>query len=135
MNGQRYATILSDYVIPHFSRHRELLFQQDGAPCHYATEVRRILDESLPGQWIGRRGPIEWPARSPDLTACDYFLWSYLRSKVYDPVGTIFDNIDELTNKIQQEIRNIPIEMFRRSLRDFQKRVELCLQANGGHFE
>jgi len=33
---------------------------------------------------ISRRGNIEWPARSPNLNACDFFLWEYLKSKVYE---------------------------------------------------
>ncbi|EFN65149.1 hypothetical protein EAG_00038, partial [Camponotus floridanus] len=26
---------------------------------------------------------IEWPPRSPDLSPLDFFLWGYLKSKVY----------------------------------------------------
>jgi hypothetical protein len=33
--------------------------QQDGAPPYYAINVRRYLDQVLPGRWIGRRGPME----------------------------------------------------------------------------
>lgn len=51
----------------------ELIFQQDGAPPHYAANVRTFLDETFPNRWIGRRGPIEWPPRSPDLTPMDFF--------------------------------------------------------------
>ena len=42
--------------------------QQDGAPPLYHQDVRAYLDDTVPGQWIGRRGPIEYPLRSPDLT-------------------------------------------------------------------
>ena len=28
-------------------------------------------------------GPLEWPARSPDLTPMDFWLWGYLKEKVY----------------------------------------------------
>ena len=59
------------------------LFQQEGAHPHYAIAVREILDDHLQNRWVGRRGPIEWPARSPDLTACDYLWWGYLKEKVY----------------------------------------------------
>ncbi|KAG5899890.1 hypothetical protein JTB14_012353 [Gonioctena quinquepunctata] len=51
----------------------EITFQQDGAPAHYYGAVRRYLDEEYRGRWIGRRGSIEWPARSPDLTPLDFF--------------------------------------------------------------
>ena len=30
----------------------------------------------------GRGGPLEWPARSPDLTPMDFWLWGYLKEKV-----------------------------------------------------
>jgi hypothetical protein len=55
--------------------------QQDGAPPHYAINVLRYLDQVLPGRWICRRDPMEWPARSPPL---DFFLGGYLKSKVYN---------------------------------------------------
>ncbi|KAJ8895721.1 hypothetical protein PR048_001058 [Dryococelus australis] len=34
-------------------------------------------------QWIGRGGPIAWPARSPDLTSVDYFLWGHMKGLIY----------------------------------------------------
>ncbi|KAJ4450340.1 hypothetical protein ANN_01760 [Periplaneta americana] len=44
------------------------IFQQDGAPPHFANMVRTFLDEQFPA-WIGRGSPyITWPARSPDNT-------------------------------------------------------------------
>ena len=50
-----------------------LWFQQDGAPAHGTREVREFLDNELPDRWIGHRGVVEWPARSPDLTPLDFF--------------------------------------------------------------
>ncbi|XP_063971908.1 uncharacterized protein LOC135159795 [Diachasmimorpha longicaudata] len=54
----------------------------DGAPPHYHRDVRAYLDQNLSGQWIGRRGPIEFPARSPDLTPLDFFLWGTVKDEV-----------------------------------------------------
>lgn len=48
-------------------------FHQDGATLHYARIVRICLNQIFPERWIGRRGSIEWPARSPDLTPLDFF--------------------------------------------------------------
>jgi hypothetical protein len=31
------------------------------------------LDANLENRWIGRNGPVLWPARSPDLNPCDFF--------------------------------------------------------------
>jgi hypothetical protein len=55
----------------------------DGAPAHWAREVREWMNEQFGGKWIGHGGPIEWPPRSPDLTPPDYFLWGYFKDKVY----------------------------------------------------
>jgi len=43
-----------------------VVFQQDGAPCHYTIIVRDYLDRRFPGGWIGRGGKQPWAARSPD---------------------------------------------------------------------
>ena len=61
---------------------QNIWFQQDGAAAHYGREAGAYLDTQFPHMWIGKRGEIEWPARSPDLKPLDYFLWGYLKSKV-----------------------------------------------------
>ena len=60
-----------------------MVFQQDGAPAHYKKEVRHYLNENLPNRSIRRRGSIEWPARSPDLTPLDFFFWGVMKINVY----------------------------------------------------
>lgn len=135
MNGERYCMILNEKVVPFFTRKRQMLYQQDGASPHYSLKARQILNEQMPQQWIGRRGHIEWPARSPDLTVCDFWLWSYLRSRVYSPAGMKFETLDELECKITSELQEIPIDMFRRAFRDFPKRCQMCMDNEGGLFE
>jgi len=34
-----------------------------------------VLREMFPGRLISLRGDVGWPARSPDLSPCDFFLW------------------------------------------------------------
>lgn len=109
-----------------------LHFQQDGAPPHYALPVRQWLDETFPGQWIGRRGAQEWPPRSPDLTPLDFFLWGYLKTEVYK---TQPENIDDLKARITQTCRQIPRETFRKVRQEFENRMYYCLANNGAHFE
>jgi hypothetical protein len=50
-------------------------FPQDGAPAHYSIRVREFLDQQFPGHWIGRRGPVEWPARSPGIIKRVFVDW------------------------------------------------------------
>ena len=54
---------------------QRLWFQQDGAPAHFALDVREYLNNIFPNGWIGRGGPVQWPPRSPDLTPMDFFIW------------------------------------------------------------
>ena len=42
-----------------------------------------FLDATFPERWIGRDGPTPWPPRSPDITPLDYFLWGYVKDKVF----------------------------------------------------
>lgn len=62
---------------------QNMWFQQDGAPCHTATETIDLLRERFGNRIISRRGNINWPPRSCDLTPLDYFLWGYVKAKVY----------------------------------------------------
>jgi hypothetical protein len=70
VTGDKYLEILMNKVVPQLQQQPNshyLYFQQDWAPPHYSRTVREYLDETFPTKWIGRRGPIDWPARSPDL--------------------------------------------------------------------
>lgn len=136
MNSERYCNILNKKVVPFFTRpiNDQMIYQHDGAPAHYSLDAREILDNSLGNRWIGRRGYIEWPARSPDLTVCDFWLWSNLRDSVYTP-GQNFATLDELSDRISQCIHNIPAALYQTSFRNFAKRVDCCIENNGYHFE
>lgn len=109
-----------------------LWFQQDGAPPHYAAIVRQYLDRIFPGRWIGRRGAIEWPARSPDLTPLDFFLWGHLKSRVYIQKP---NNIEDLKERIREEIRNITPEMLHNVRDETYHRLGCCQHLNGTHIE
>lgn len=51
---------------------------------------------------------ISWPACSPDLSSCDFFLWGYLKSKVFQTHPADFNNqkdrISEKMNVISSAI-------------------------------
>lgn len=50
-------------------------FQHDGCPAHSSRVATEVLNEKFLNCWIGRRAEVKWPARSPDLTPLDFFLW------------------------------------------------------------
>ncbi|KAG5317980.1 TC3A transposase, partial [Pseudoatta argentina] len=89
-----------------------------------------LLRQRFPDRLISLRGDLPWPARSPDLSPCDFFLWGYLKSLVYvDRPRTI----DHLKNNIRDAIANIPIDMLRRVDENFKKRLNQCMRDGGRH--
>lgn len=68
--GTRYLQFLqSDIVslIKNEFQNDSMWFQKDGAPPHYANNVKQYLHVTFPEKWIGRGGPVEWPARLLNL--------------------------------------------------------------------
>ncbi|GBM10668.1 hypothetical protein AVEN_7939-1 [Araneus ventricosus] len=55
------------------SLHLSVLFQYDGAPLNFPNDVRQHQNVTFGQHWIGRGGPVHWPARSPDLSCLDFF--------------------------------------------------------------
>uniref|UniRef100_A0A2C9L5J0 Tc1-like transposase DDE domain-containing protein n=1 Tax=Biomphalaria glabrata TaxID=6526 RepID=A0A2C9L5J0_BIOGL len=104
----------------------EFYFQQDGAPPHYHRDVRAYLDHNVPGQWIGRRGPIEFPARSPDLTPLDFFLWGTVKDVVYKRK---LRHLDTLWNEIQAVCAEISVDTLVRCTESVLTRTQQCIDA------
>src|SRR5207245_994784 len=93
-------------------------WMQDGAPPHYSTSVRNFLTETFNEKWIGRQGPIAWPPRSPDLTVCDFWLWGYLKGKIFDENRP--KTLAELRARIEEECGNVTQEMCEKACRSAQ---------------
>ena len=62
---------------------------QDVARPHRTREVFEVLYEHFWEHVIGldyprfADGGLEWPPYSPDLNPCDFFLWGYLKERIY----------------------------------------------------
>jgi hypothetical protein len=54
---------------------RRMWLQHDGAHPHFGRAITEFLNEDYEARWIGRGGPLAWPARSPNLNPLDFFLW------------------------------------------------------------
>jgi len=72
------------------------------------------------------------PHRSPDLTTPDFFLWGYLKSKVYSNRPT---DLHTLKENIREEIAKLSEETPRAIMRSFLTRVHLCIEEDGGHLK
>lgn len=106
---------------------------QDGAPAHRARAVMQRLRQLFPRRLVCLGEPQEWPPRSPDLTPLDFFLWGYLKAKVYTTVPA---NLQDLEARITREIVALRrTRMVRRSVEAMRGRAQKCLQLNGTQVE
>ena len=134
VNSERYGAMLREFFIPevdvmNLANH---FFQQDGATSHTTRVNVSILRDRFPRQVISRFGDVEWPARSPDLSPLDFFVWGYLKSRVYRENPT---TIDQLKEAIRTEIGLVSSHMTAEVMRDMRKRIDLCIASNRRHLK
>jgi hypothetical protein len=70
--------------------------------------------------------------RSPDLNPCDFFLWGYLKAKLYNPLPK---TLDDLEANIEREIKNILKNILEKTFSNFEERCKLVISAEGGHIK
>jgi hypothetical protein len=136
VNGAAYLNMLQNFLVPQLQQvlgflHRAI-FQQDGAPPHFAVDVRAYLDQTFTDRWIGRAGPLVWPPRSPDLNPLDFYLWGHIKTMVY---RTKPRSIDELKQRITDSVGTISVEHLQNAFQEFERRIRLIVVQNGGHVE
>jgi hypothetical protein len=68
----------------------------------------------------------------PDLSACDFYLWGYLKSNVYAHHP---QNIAELKLRIRKEITTVPVEMLYCVMGNMHSSLEGCSCKGGCHVE
>jgi len=106
-------------------------FRQDGETSHTSharlPEIQSFFDDRVISKGI-------WPPHSTDLTPPDYFLWGYLKGRVYQnkPRTT-----DSLKANFTEEIQAVTAEVLARNFQNTRmaRRVQSCLDANGVHFQ
>lgn len=141
VNAERYMSMLKDGFFP-FAESKQAVssfyYQQDGARSHWTRNVFNLLQDKFQDRIIGldsnqfTGGGIDWPPYSPDLNPCDYFLWGYLKDRVYINKPK---SLDELKENIRREIRNIPQDTLKNVTANFVMRLRHVIAVEGGHFE
>lgn len=74
----------------------ERSFQQDGAPPHFDLPIWGYLNQIFSLHWFGRRGSIEEPSRSFNLTLNDFIFFGggvLAKNKVYVRNPHTFDEL------------------------------------------
>jgi hypothetical protein len=134
VNSARYTEMLCTFLEPELQRlgveTQTLWFQQDGAMAHTVRTAMRVLNEMFPACVISQRGNLERSARSPDLNACNFFLWGYLKSKLYEKKPKTMVDLKQNT---RDEVAAISPTMLQRVMQNFQKHLRECVDNKGHH--
>lgn len=103
--------------------------QQDNAPGHTANQTLWHLQLYF-GDRVISKGL--WPPRSPDLSPPDYFLWGYLKGRVYANKPT---SLAQLRQNIQIAVSEITPVLLNSVMHSLSYRMQMCILVQGGHFQ
>ena len=67
------------------------------------------------------------------MTPCDFFLWGYVKERVYVP--PLPADLDELTNRNMAAVKSVTEDTLRRVWDEFSYRVDVVRAAGKGHIE
>lgn len=105
--------VLHRIIVPIFVKHRY---------CNVC------LNKEYLNHWISRKGPIEGPDRSPDLSSLDFFffffLWDYLKKKLS---VTPVQNITDLLTRILTYYQEISANVISNMRQDIKNRLYYCM--------
>ena len=128
-----YLDMLELYVAPQLEEFQPwIILQQDGEPPHWGSYVRRFLEATFPSRWIRRDGLTTWPPRSPNITLLDFFLWGYVKNKVF---STPVPDITNLKARITDAFVTITEDMLENKWREIDCRLEVLRATKGAHIE
>lgn len=134
VNGERYRAMITNFLVPEIQARGlgDIWFQQDGATCHTAALTMDLLRQHFDDNFISRNGPVNWPPRSCDITPLDFFLWGYVKSKVFaDKPATI----PALEANITRVIGEIPVHMLEKVVENWVARMGHLKRSGGQHMK
>jgi len=74
----------------------------------------------------------EWPARSPDLTPCDFFLWDWAKEEVYRVKPR---TMEQLEARIRNVITNVPHDVLQKTVDSIPGQLRKLVDAAGPYIE
>lgn len=89
-----------------------------------------VVRAAFPNRAISHFGDVPWPPRSPDLSMCDFYLWGYLKSRVYEGKPR---TLEELKTAIRDRIEEIDEETVGRVEANFREWLQTCVRVKGHH--
>jgi hypothetical protein len=94
------------------------------------TERTFLVGSEVSGTWLGRRGPHEWPARSPDFMPCEFF--SVGKGEVYRAKPR---TMEQLEDRIRNVITNVPHDFLQETVGSIPGRLWKLVNAASAYIE
>lgn len=119
INAHRYRVMVLAPMIRDLEKlfgEEEFIFQQDGAPAHFAESTLEYLDGKGVNYW--EKG--YWPGSSPDLSPIENF-WSIMKARVYKN-GKV-QNIRSGHHRVTRFFNTYPVDEARKLQASFLTRV------------
>ena len=135
LTSASYLDILQNWFWPRAHElvaRKHLTWQQDGATSHTTEEVRDWLESKFGERTISRKMDRPWPARSPDLSPLDYFLWGAADQYIRE---TNPQTIEELMIDVSTYAESLDRAAIEKAVCDIIPRAQCCLSVGGGSFE
>ncbi|UYV75817.1 hypothetical protein LAZ67_13001433 [Cordylochernes scorpioides] len=136
VTGERYVQLLREKVIPILQDRQalsEITFMQDGGPPHISRGAKQLLKDTFgEDRVISRHFIHQWPSRSPDLAPCDFWLWGYIKSRVYRCRPT---TLVMLKASIRRHVSSISTDMLFNAVHSVIYRLQAVFENEGRHIE
>ena len=123
-----YLEMLNELIIPSLelaypgNQFQRFWFQQDRR-----IRVKDRLQEVFGQRILSIGNAVEWPPRSPDLTPCDFFLWGYVKGRVFKTTPSSLIILRQRIEEVFQELKENS-ETIRKTLRSMVDRSNTCLE-------
>ena len=75
---------------------------------------------------------VSQPTYSPNLSPCDFFLFSRLKNHLK---GRHFGTLDNIQKSVADELKGIPAEAFQHCYEQWKQRLRRCVVAQGNYFK
>jgi hypothetical protein len=75
---------------------------------------------------------MDWPPRSSDITPLDFFLWGYVKDRIY---ATKVRDLGDLRARIVEAVGTITPDMLQRTWTELDCRLDILPVANGARVE
>ena len=131
VNKEYYVEVLREFR-KRFRRKRPALFKS--AQWHFQQDNAAVHNSILVTDYLSKMSikTVPHPPYSPDLSPCDFWLFTKLKEKLR---GRRYDTIDKMKEAVTKVIDMLTQEDFRGAFQKLLERYNKCIAARGDYFE